>query len=149
MILARVRLANQQDLAAVYRVEDESFSEPYPHDLIAKLLHDYPDTFFVVEYPAGTVVGYCVATTAGKSAHLISVGVLSKYRRRGFGTALIQRLQANLNPRVEQLRLEVKRDNIDAITLYECLGFIREGEIENYYEDGCTAVKMLLSLRGA
>ena len=142
-----VRSASRQDLETICEIEDESFSEPYPHDLIAKLLHDCPNTFFVAEYPPGTIVGYCVAAEKGKSAHLISIGVLRRHRRRGFGRALIQRLLANLNPRVEELRLEVKRDNGAAINLYEELGFKQIGSIDNYYQDGSTAVKMLLKLK--
>jgi len=142
-----VRFASKQDLEAIYGVEDESFSDPYPHDLIAKLLRDCPNTFFVAEYSPATIAGYCVASEKGKSAHLISIGVLRKYRRRGIGTALIQRLLANLSPTVKELRLEVKRDNREAIVLYEELGFKQVGLIENYYQDGSTALKMLFGLQ--
>jgi len=143
-----VRFATRQDLEAIYAVEDESFSDPYPDDLIAKLLRDCLNYFFVAEYPPGTIAGYCVASEKGTTAHLISIGVLRKYRRRGFGTALIQRLLANLSPSVKELRLEVKRDNREAIVLYEELGFKHVGLIENYYRDGSSAVKMFLALKG-
>jgi ribosomal-protein-alanine N-acetyltransferase len=143
-----VRFASKHDLEAIYGVEDESFSDPYPHNLIAKLLRDCPTTFFVAECSPGIIAGYCVASEKGKSAHLISIGVLRMYRRRGVGTALIQRLLASLNARVKELRLEVKRDNREAIVLYEELGFKQVGLIDHYYQDGSTAVKMTLALKG-
>jgi ribosomal-protein-alanine N-acetyltransferase len=133
-------------LKSICRVEDASFSEPYPHYLIAKLLRDYPGNFFVAECPAGTIVGYCVAAENGESARLVSVGVLREYRGRGVGRALIQRLLSNLNSRVKELQLEVKQVNREAITLYEELGFKQIDRVENYYEDGSTAVKMLLTI---
>jgi len=77
---------------------------------------------------------------------LISIGVISEYRRQGFATALIERLIANLNPRTRELRLEVRQDNTEAIMLYQELGFKNVELIESYYEDGSTAVKMLLTL---
>jgi ribosomal-protein-alanine N-acetyltransferase len=138
-----IRFASQSDLKGIYLVEDDSFSEPYSHDVIAKLLRDCPSSFLVAEYPPGTIIGYCVATEKGKSGHLISIGVLREYRRQGVGTRLIQRLLIALGSRVKELRLEVKQSNTEAVTFYEELGF-KQGEfIENYYEDGSTAVKML------
>ena len=127
-------------------VEDDSFSEPYPHDLIANLLRDCPSGFFVAETPAGTIVGYCVAAEKGNGAHLISIGVLRECRRRGIGTALIRVLLANLNPRVKELRLEVKEGNREAIKLYEAMGFRKVGSIRDYYEDGSAAVEMHLTI---
>jgi len=59
---------------------------------------------------------------------------------------LIQRLLSNLNSRVKELQLEVKQVNREAITLYEELGFKQIDRVENYYEDGSTAVKMLLTI---
>ena len=141
-----VRFARASDLDAICRVEDDSFSQPYPHKLIAKLLRDHPETSFIAEFPPGTIVGYCVAAEKGRSAHLISIGVLPEYRRQGFATALIERLIANLNPKTRELRLEVRQDNTEAIMLYQELGFKNVELIESYYEDGSTAVKMLLTL---
>jgi ribosomal-protein-alanine N-acetyltransferase len=93
----------------------------------------------------GAIVGYCVASEDANSAHLVSIGVLLEYRRRGVGTALLQKLLASLNPRVKELWLEVKQSNSEAVMLYKELGFKQVDFIENYYEDGSTALKMVLS----
>jgi ribosomal protein S18 acetylase RimI-like enzyme len=45
------------------------------------------------------------------------------------------------------LRLEVRIDNKRAIALYEKNGYARFDEIEDYYEDGATAVRMEKGLR--
>ena len=145
----KIRLASQTDLKGIYLIEDESFSEPYPHRLIANLLRDCPTSFFVAECPAGTIVGYCVAVEKGRGTHLISIGVLRECRRRGVGTALIRGLLANLSPRVKELRLEVKQSNREAIKLYEEMGFKTVDSVENYYEDGSAAIKMLLTIAEA
>jgi len=141
-----IRLATQGDLESIYDVEDHSFSEPYPHRLLTKLLRVSPHGFFVAETQSGTIVGYCVATCEGSSAHLISIGVLREYRRHGVGTALIQALLRSFGPRIVDLRLEVKVGNTEAIELYEGLGFRQVNLVENYYEDGSAAVKMCLSI---
>jgi len=136
-------------LEGICGVEDDSFSEPYPHRLLAKLLRVSPDGFFVSEAQPGTIVGYCVATCDGSSAHLISIGVLREYHRHGVGTALIQALLRNFGPRIVDLRLEVKVGNTEAIELYEGLGFRQVNLVENYYEDGSAAVKMQLTIDDA
>ena len=145
----KIRLAREADLEGVGLVEDGSFSEPYPRVLIAGLLRDCPNGFLVAESPQGTVVGYCVAAEGGKWAHLISIGVLREYRRRGIGTALIRRLLANLSSRVKEVRLEVNEGNTEAMMLYEKLGFKQVGSIQNYYKDGSAAAQMLLTFDGA
>jgi ribosomal-protein-alanine N-acetyltransferase len=114
--------------------------------LLAKLLRDYPDSFLVAEATPETIVGYCVASHEGGSAHLISIGVLREYRRRGIGRELIQALLGNLSSAVAELRLEVKQGNTEAIKLYQGLGFREVNCIENYYEDGSPALKMRLTL---
>jgi len=133
-------------MRAIWQIEDSSFTDPYPHNLLAKLLREYPDTFFVAETSAGTIVGYCVAAQQENWAHLISIGVLPEYRRRRIGTALIHALLGTLAPEVGELRLEVKQGNAEAIKLYEDLGFRPVNLIENYYEDGSSAVKTRLNL---
>lgn len=142
----QIRFARQRDLNGICLVEDDSFSKPYPRDLIANLLRDCQGSFLVAEYLPGTIVGYCVAAEKGNWAHLISVGVLRQYRRRGVGKALIRRLIASLSSRVNELRLEVKEGNREAIMLYKEMGFEQMGSIRNYYEDGSSAVKMLLRI---
>lgn len=141
-----IRLASRRDLEAICRIEDDSFTEPYPPSLLAKLLRGYPDSFLVAEAPRKTIVGYCVASEEGNLAHLISIGVLREYRRRGVGTELIQALLGSLGSAVRELRLEVKQGNTEAIKLYEDLGFRQVDFIENYYKDGSPALKMQLTL---
>jgi ribosomal-protein-alanine N-acetyltransferase len=142
----QIRIGKQADLRGICLVEEDSFSEPYPHGLIARLLQDCPNGFFVAERHPGTIIGYCVATENERSAHLISIGVLREYRRHGVGTALVRRLLSSLGSRLEELRLEVKEGNVEAIKLYDEIGFKQVERIPNYYEDRATAVKMALTL---
>jgi ribosomal-protein-alanine N-acetyltransferase len=134
-------------LELIYRIEDNSFSDPYPHELLARLLRDCADNFFVAEAkPEELVVGYCVASTQGEKAHLISIGVLGDYRRRGIGSMLMNALVRNLKAPIRELALEVKEGNIGAVRLYERLGFREVEVVRNYYADGSPAVKMRLDL---
>jgi [ribosomal protein S18]-alanine N-acetyltransferase len=142
----RIRPATKLDLETIYRIEDESFSDPYPNRLLTKLLRDCPKNFLVAEVDPGAVIGYCVASIHEEISHLISIGVLRQYRRRGVATALMEALLMSLGPEITEVVLEVKQENAEAIRLYEALGFREVNLIQNYYNDGSSAVKMRLSL---
>ena len=142
----RIRAATNADLAAIHRLENVAFSDPYPRRLLARLLKECPDSFFVAESESGAVVGYCVASAEGEIAHLISIAVLPGHRRYGIGSALLRKLIASMSAAVKEMVLEVKVGNTEAIKLYEELSFKRIETIEHYYSDGAAAVKMRLAI---
>ncbi len=81
-------------------------------------------------------------------AHLISIAVLTKSRRKGVATSLVRDLIEYLQAhRVDELWLEVKQGNKEAIKLYEKFGFAKVMILENYYSDGSPALRMRTSLR--
>jgi ribosomal-protein-alanine N-acetyltransferase len=131
------------DLQAICLIEDASFSDPYPRRLLKRLLDHVGNNFLVAERGDGKLFGYCVASMQGRLAHLISIAVLSEGRRKGVATALLQNLVDHMKVLgVDELWLEVKRDNRDAIRLYEKLGFQGVMILENYYSDGSSALRM-------
>jgi ribosomal-protein-alanine N-acetyltransferase len=53
------------------------------------------------------------------------------------GTALVEATEAAAHQRrCRSLRLEVRTDNLGAISLYERLGYRRIGLLPRYYQDG-------------
>jgi ribosomal-protein-alanine N-acetyltransferase len=143
-----VRPASRADLQAICLIEDNSFSDPYPRYLIMKLLEEIGNGFLVAQKSSGELVGYCATSNEGHLAHLISIAVLSGHRKGGVATALLRRLVEYLAARgIEELWLEVKQGNKNAIRLYEKFGFAKVMLLENYYSDGSTALRMRMSLR--
>ena len=113
-----------------------------------KLLREHSGSFFVASDRSGRLVGYCVATVRGGSAHLISAAVLRHQRRKGIAAGLLETLIKYLiGQRVKELWLEVKLSNQEAIALYTKLGFAQLSVISNYYSDGAAALRMRLSLK--
>lgn len=66
-----------------------------------------------------------------KRLHIMSLGVLPKYRRQGLATLLIDHLK-QLDG--EKLSLYVVEDNYNAIKFYAKMGFKSAERIENYYQ---------------
>ena len=143
-----VRTATANDLPLISTIEADSFTDPYPPALMERLQRDNPENFLVAENNSSKVVGYCVASEKRPFAHLISIGVLREYRRKGVGVVLLETLLAWLNQRrVQELWLEVKAGNGAAMKLYEHFGFEIVQRIENYYSDGSPAIRMRLLMK--
>ena len=146
----RTRLASLSDLPAICAIEDNSFHAPYPQSLLKRLLEDCSQSFFVALDNEGSLVGYCVISLSPDSAHLISIAVHSRLRRKGVATLLLQRTVEYLSSHnVDELRLEVGVNNMEALSLYGKLGFEKMGLLKAYYSDGSDAVSMRLFSRAA
>ncbi len=82
-----------------------------------------------------------------KAARLYSIAVDPAFEGYGLGRALLKTCEKDARAHgCTVLRLEVRVDNKRAIALYEKNGFERFDEIEDYYEDGATAICLKKSL---
>ncbi len=81
------------------------------------------------------VLGYAGVWTGGPSAHLLTLAVSPVARGTGIGTSLVAATaqEARLAG-CQQMRLEVRVDNLPAIRLYTRLGFVRVGYEPHYYQ---------------
>jgi putative acetyltransferase len=139
----------------IARTEDEQVLFPiYTHALVERFLtFDSVDAqrfsgvfrklledgdFFVYEAD-GTVVGFCKATRLpGRSRHVAHLGPLAvapELHGRGYGTAMLRDVLAQLE-RSGVLRFEllVEADNSGGIAFYEKFGFEREGVQRKAYK---------------
>jgi len=92
-------------------------------------------------------VGYIISCIEGFSrGHVISVGVLGEYRRRGIGNELMGRsICSMVNDGADYVILEVRVSNTPAITLYRKLGFEVRDLLRAYYSDGEDGYLMILN----
>ena len=138
-----IREARVEDLRDVFEIELKCFPDPYPMDLLRKLLSSYPRTFLVAETD-GRIVGYIIAGVRWLSVgHILAIAVDPAYRGRGIGTSLMREVFRRFREDgVRHVRLEVRKSNVVAISFYHKLGFIERFEVPFYYSDGETAITM-------
>lgn len=100
----------------------------------------YPDT--------GEPAGYIdIWYGFENDCHILSFGVLEKYRNQGLGGSLIDYIVQLAKMRnLSFISLEVRADNADAIHLYKKFGFEELGYRKKYYKDGSDALIMMLEL---
>lgn len=141
-----IRRAVQADLLEIFRIERRSFGQPWPYAAFEQFLDSRG--FLVAEDDA--IVGYVVADTSTEYGvpigHVKDIAVESERRREGIGRALLARALTTLaSTGVERIRLEVRRSNHAARSLYEDFGFERHHVQSGYYADGEDAYVMVRS----
>ncbi len=143
-----VRPANDDDLEQIYHIELESFKYPYPREYLKALLALSGNLFLVLEV-CGRIVGYVVGLIEfGVEGHVLSIAVAKSFRGRGYGKKLMLELESRFKERgVHRIKLEVRKSNTVAISMYRKLGYRIVGVIPRYYPDGEDAYIMVKELK--
>ncbi len=130
-----IREFNTGDLVRVYEIEYISFKDPYHPTFLLNLYELYHETFFVA-LENERIAGYVISRIVGSSGHVIAIAVDPIKRKKGIGKIL---MSATINRLCEfganNVWLEVRISNNDAIEFYKKLGFAEEGIIPAYYSD--------------
>lgn len=139
-----IRTVKTEDLKSIYFIERVSFERPYPSSYLETLAYLSPETFLVVSLD-GSIVGYSASVLRGFEGHIISIAVHPNYRGIGIGEKLLRENIKKLRDLgAKRIVLEVKVDNIQALRLYQKLGFRIVKTLKNYYWDGSDAYRMIL-----
>ena len=80
-----------------------------------------------------------------KKGHVVSVAVLNEHRRKGIGRAIVEEsINGIKTKKCDELYLEVRCSNTEAVKLYESMGFIIKQRLKTYYRDGEDAYLMAI-----
>ena len=121
------------DLMNVHNLEVESYDFPWTKEILRDcILYKY-DAFTI--YFNDLLVGYIISKISVPETHILNLTINSKFRKKGLGKSLIQLIINDSRIRgAEDIILEVRVNNINAISLYEKLDFKKVGIRKNYYE---------------
>lgn len=141
----RVRRAEVSDLDDLVALEESSFAQDRLSRAQYRKHLDSESAMVLVasanhrRFLGTAVVFFRKGTTV---ARLYSLATSPQARGKGVGTALIGASEEAARTRgCRSLRLEVRKDNVVAIQLYERLGYARIGEYAKYYADGADAFR--------
>ena len=144
-----VRPATEDDLDAVLAVEKRCYKHPWSRAQFAEELKTKNSQFLVLtdDETDTLVAGYVVFRDLGTESHLLNVAVEHGWRGLGMGNRLVG-MAINHAYRHEQERvfLEVRTENLAAMTLYEKMGFRRITVRKKFYSNGDDAFFMQLDL---
>ena len=153
-----IRRAEISDLIGVMEINLKTLPEHYSDYFYESLLSELPEAFLVGEI-SGKHVGYIMCKTEYgfsnfkklgfvKKGHVVSIAVLDEFRRKGIGKALVEESINGVKIRkCDELYLEVRCSNTDAVRLYENMDFIIKQRLNSYYRDGEDAYLMTIEFK--
>lgn len=90
----------------------------------------------IVAKESDKIIGYICFSIIFEECNLIKIVVDKDYRKMGIGKNLVNEMMNTCKENnVSKIYLEVREDNISAISFYEKLGFEFENLRPNYYGD--------------
>jgi N6-L-threonylcarbamoyladenine synthase len=146
----QLRLATEEDLATIMKLEKASFGNDSWSKATMRAEILAPHTFYIVAYQDDEIVGYAGLSkqTGSTSADIQTIAVSEASRRKGIGRELMKKLITQASQLLAtEVFLEVREDRPAPKKLYESLGFESIDRRDNYYQpDGIAAIVMRLSI---
>ena len=133
LTIAAMRL---EDLAEVQRIEQASFSTPWPENAYRSELTANRLASYLVARIDGRIVGYGGMWLMVDEAHITTFAIHPGWRRQGIGERLLLAfLDLARDRHAREATLEVRLSNLAARRLYEKYGFRPVGLRPRYYSD--------------
>src|SRR6266576_514450 len=133
LTIAAMRL---EDLAEVQRIEQASFSTPWPENAYRSELTTNRLASYLVARIGGRIVAYGGMWLMVDEAHITTFAVHPAWRRQRIGERLLLAfLDLAAERHAREATLEVRLSNISARRLYEKYGFRPVGLRPRYYSD--------------
>jgi ribosomal-protein-alanine N-acetyltransferase len=131
-----LRRLEPRDLDTVEEIERASYPTPWSRSMFVAELRK-PSSLALGAYsPEGDLVGYAFISRYVDAWHVMNVAVATEFRGRGIATALLEQLfEMTATDPQRGYTLEVRVSNVQAIRLYERLGFEARGIRSGYYTD--------------
>jgi ribosomal-protein-alanine N-acetyltransferase len=137
--MAEYRLAPMtlDDLDDVLGIEKASFHTPWSRGAFRyELTQNRVARSLVVRAGGGELLGYLCLWEIGHEIHITNLAVHPRHRRRGAARMLLGAVLEDARKKhVELVFLEVRPTNVEALSLYESLGFQVIGRRKGYYFD--------------
>ena len=130
---------NLSHISALARLEALCFSEPWSAAALEEELKN-PCSHFLTALIDSRVVGYLGCHHVADEGFIANVAVFPSVRRHGVARSLLlAAIEQGIG--LSRLTLEVRQSNTVAISLYESLGFTKDGVRPRFYthptEDAC------------
>jgi ribosomal-protein-alanine N-acetyltransferase len=138
-----LRPFSKTDLSHVLEIERASFPSPWKEEFFISELRN-PYSCFLVAEKKEEVIGYICCWFIVDEGQILNLAVHPDSRQSGVGKLLVREiLKEAKKKRVDSLSLEVRKNNLAALSLYKRLGFYEMTIRRKYYEDGEDALLMV------
>ena len=143
----RIRRMEPSDIPAVVKIDQTSFSLPWPENSYRYEVQDNKAArCFVAEEGEREIVAMIVSWMIVDELHIATFATGPDHRRKGIGSRLLgEALEDARKAGARRAFLEVRESNLAAQEMYGKFGFIVTGRRPKYYRDnGEDAILMAL-----
>jgi ribosomal-protein-alanine N-acetyltransferase len=139
-----LRSYEPHDFAAIYKLDQSCFPPGISYSKTTlRYFLTIPSADCVVAAEEKHIAGFILSEENPPLAHIITLDVAEKQRRRGVGTALLEKLESNLAARgVRSILLETATDNEAAVAFWQRHGYRSEAVLKRYYLGRVDAYEM-------
>jgi ribosomal-protein-alanine N-acetyltransferase len=139
-----LRAYEPRDFAALYRLDQSCFPTGISYSKTTlRYFLTIPSADCVVAVEDGKIGGFIVSEENPPLAHIITLDVEDRYRRQRVGTALLEKIEANLAARgVRCILLETAITNEAAVAFWQRHGYRIEATLKRYYLGKLDAYEM-------
>ena len=139
-----LRSYEPHDFNALHRLDQSCFPAGISYSKTTlRYFLTIPSADCVVALDENKIAGFIVSEENPPLAHIITLDVDATHRRRGIGTALLEKLESNLAARgVRSILLETASDNEAAVAFWKRHGYRIEATLKRYYLGRIDAYEM-------
>ncbi len=132
-----LRPMTERDLGHIMRIELASFPSPWtPLAFAMELRYNKNACYKVLASKQDGIIGYVAVWTTEDNAQIVRIAVDKEYRRHGWGTYLMAAADDMARDAgLEDIILEVRGSNVEAMRFYESLGFVEVSRLKEFYTD--------------
>lgn len=144
-----IKMMQVQDIDRVVQLEKELFDSPWSkQDLEYELLaNSFAHYYVLVEKEQ--IIGYIGTWLIDKQCQITTLGIAKDFQRQGYASKLMNHvLNQCKNEHFQNINLEVRVSNHQAIGLYEKSGFKKITVRKDYYANHEDAYLMMKELEG-
>ena len=130
-----IRTAVLTDVSDIEHIAEESGLSPWARQGYLDEIERPDSIFLTAETPDCLVSGFVVGRfVPGPEAEIYNIAVAKQLRRRGLGRELLAEFISRCKAkRVEKIWLEVRQSNVNAVSFYKKLGFIKISVRPGFY----------------
>jgi ribosomal-protein-alanine N-acetyltransferase len=136
-LAVRYHRLREDDIPGILAIEQEAYPDPWSEGMFRHELYTPFSHFYVGSLSNAEMVGYGGFWLVQDEAHITKITIARAYRGMGLGKDLIHHLLRRMRDLgADLVRLEVRRSNAVARSLYLRVGFKEIGVRKAYYNHG-------------
>lgn len=140
-----IRSITPADLPEICHIESLCFTQDCFNKRQFKYLITQAKSIHFVVLAKGKVCAYCIALIRNPSVlRIYDIATMPSMAGKGMGSILLETVEEQGRKKgFIKIILEVRDDNIQAQRFYRKHGYQAFATYDNYYQDGCMAIRMV------